>query len=85
MLNGLPPGDFPVSSLDVLLKRLTIRSSIVGTRKDMQEALLFAAEGKVKAVIETQLLEVINSVFDRLRSGEVQGRVVVQNGGEEAR
>ena len=78
VLNGLPPGDFPVSIFDVVLKRLTIRGSIVGTRKDMQEALQFAAEGKVKANIETQPLEEINSVFDRLRRGEVQGRVVVK-------
>jgi alcohol dehydrogenase, propanol-preferring len=78
VLNGLPPGDFPVSIFDVVLKRLTIRGSIVGTRKDMQEALQFAAEGKVKAIIETQRLEEINSVFDRLRRGEVQGRVVIK-------
>lgn len=78
VLNGLPPGDFPVSIFDVVLKRLTIRGSIVGTRKDMQEALQFAAEGKVKADIETQPLEAINSVFERLRRGEVQGRVVLQ-------
>jgi propanol-preferring alcohol dehydrogenase len=78
VLNGLPPGDFPVSIFDVVLKRLTIRGSIVGTRKDMQEALQFAAEGKVKAIIETQPLEEINSVFERLRRGEVQGRVVIK-------
>ncbi|MEK6283438.1 MAG: alcohol dehydrogenase AdhP [Acidobacteriota bacterium] len=78
VLNGLPPGDFPVSIFDVVLKRLTIRGSIVGTRKDMQEALQFASEGKVKAIIETVALEEINSVFDRLRRGEVQGRVVVK-------
>jgi propanol-preferring alcohol dehydrogenase len=78
VLNGLPPGDFPVSIFDVVLKRLTIRGSIVGTRKDMQEALQFAADGKVKAIIETQPLEEINSVFDRLRNGTVQGRVVIK-------
>jgi propanol-preferring alcohol dehydrogenase len=80
VLNGLPPGDFPVSIFDVVLKRLTIRGSIVGTRKDMQEALQFAAEGKVKAITETVALEEINSVFDRLRTGKVQGRVVIRMG-----
>lgn len=82
VLNGLPPGDFQVSIFDVVLKRLTVRGSIVGTRKDMQEALQFAAEGKVKANIETQPLGEINTVFDRLRRGEVQGRVVLRDGGE---
>jgi propanol-preferring alcohol dehydrogenase len=78
VLNGLPPGEFPTPIFDVVLKRLTIRGSIVGTRKDLQEALQFAAEGKVKATTETQPLEAINDVFARLRKGAVQGRVVLK-------
>lgn len=80
VLNGLPPGDFPTPIFDVVLKRLTIRGSIVGTRKDLQEALDFAGEGKVKAIIETQPIESINTIFDRLLKGQVQGRVVLQIG-----
>jgi propanol-preferring alcohol dehydrogenase len=80
VLVGLPPGAFPTPIFDVVLKRLTIRGSIVGTRKDLQEALQFAAEGKVKAAIEVEPLEAINSVFDRLLHGQVQGRVVLQLG-----
>ena len=78
VLNGLPPGEFPTPIFDVVLKRLTIRGSIVGTRKDLQEALQFAAEGKVRATTETQPLEAINDVFARLRKGAVQGRVVLR-------
>jgi alcohol dehydrogenase, propanol-preferring len=80
VLVGLPPGDFPAPIFDVVLKRLTIRGSIVGTRKDLQEALQFAAEGKVQATIEPQPLEAVNEVFGRLRRGAVQGRVVLQLG-----
>ena len=47
VLIGLPPGEFPVSIFDVVLSRYTLRGSIVGTRKDLEEALGFAAEGKV--------------------------------------
>ena len=79
-LFGLPPGEFPVPIFEVVLKRLTIRGSIIGTRKDLQEALQFAAEGKVRATIETQPLEAINTVLDRLRVGAVQGRVVLDLG-----
>jgi propanol-preferring alcohol dehydrogenase len=61
-----------------VLKRLTIRGSIVGTRKDLLEALQFAAEGKVVTTIETQPLTAINEVFGRLKRGAVQGRVVLQ-------
>jgi alcohol dehydrogenase, propanol-preferring len=78
VLVGLPPGEFPTPIFDVVLKRLTIRGSIVGTRKDLQEALQFAAEGKVRATTETQPLEAINDVFGRLRKGAIQGRVVLK-------
>jgi propanol-preferring alcohol dehydrogenase len=77
VLNGLPPGEFPVSIFDVVLNGYTIRGSIVGTRQDLEEALAFAAEGKVKATIETVALESVNDVFDRLRTGKVNGRVVL--------
>ena len=87
VLNGLPPGEFPVSIFDVVLNGYTIRGSIVGTRLDLEEALAFAAEGKVKATIETLPLESINDTFDRLRNGKVNGRVVLgigQNAGRES-
>ncbi len=77
VLNGLPPGEFPVSVFDLVLNRYTLRGSIVGTRKDLEEALDFAAAGKVKATIETQPLGAINNVFDRLKHGKVNGRVVL--------
>jgi propanol-preferring alcohol dehydrogenase len=77
VLNGLPPGEFPLSIFDVVLNRYTVRGSIVGTRKDLEEALAFAAEGKVKATIEQQPLESINDVFGRLKQGKVNGRVVL--------
>lgn len=80
VLNGLPPGEFPISIFDVVLNRYTIRGSIVGTRLDLEEALTFAADGHVKATIETQPLESINDVFARLKSGQVNGRVVLQIG-----
>jgi propanol-preferring alcohol dehydrogenase len=76
-LVGLPPGEFPTPIFDVVLKRITIRGSIVGTRKDLQEALDFAAEGAVKPTVELQPLDAINSVFERLEKGNVNGRVVL--------
>jgi len=76
-LVGLPPGDFPTPIFDLVLKGLTVRGSIVGTRKDLEESLQFAAEGKVKATVETQPLDAINDVFKRLKDGQVNGRVVL--------
>lgn len=76
-LVGLPPGEFPVPIFDVVLHRLTIRGSIVGTRKDLIEALAFAGEGKVKAHVRARPLEDINSVFADMRAGRIDGRVVL--------
>jgi len=77
VLVGLPPGDFPTPIFDVVLKGLTVRGSIVGTRKDLEESLQFAADGKVLAAVETQPLHAINDVFSRLKDGHINGRVVL--------
>jgi alcohol dehydrogenase, propanol-preferring len=77
VLNGMPPGEFPISIFDMVLNRYTLRGSIVGTRQDVEEALQFAAEGKVKATIETLPLESVNDVFSRLKNGQVNGRIVL--------
>jgi propanol-preferring alcohol dehydrogenase len=76
-LVGLPPGDFQTPIFDVVLKRITIRGSIVGTRKDLAEAIAFAAEGKVRAHIHRTALEDINQVFADLKAGRVDGRIVL--------
>ena len=79
-LVGLPPGDFPLPIFEVVLKRITIRGSIVGTRLDLSEALAFAAEGAVSTSFTWDKLENINAVFDRMRQGTIDGRVVLDIG-----
>ena len=76
-LVGLPPGDFPAPIFDIVLKRITVRGSIVGTRMDLAEALAFAGEGKVASHFSWARLEEINQVFDRMRQGKIDGRVVL--------
>ena len=78
VLNGLPPGDFPLSIFDVVFRCITVRGSLVGTRADLKEALAFAANGQVKARIETTTLDKVNDVLQRLRDGKVNGRVVLK-------
>ncbi len=58
--------------------RYTVRGSIVGTRKDMQEAISFAVEGKVKATVHAAKLEDINEVFEQMKKGEIDGRIVLE-------
>jgi propanol-preferring alcohol dehydrogenase len=76
-LVGLPPGDFPTPIFDVVLKRITVRGSIVGTRRDLDEAIEFAVEGKVHAQITKAPLDTINSIFADLKAGKIEGRMVL--------
>jgi propanol-preferring alcohol dehydrogenase len=46
-LVGLPPGEFPTPIFDVVLKRITVRGSIVGTRRVLDEATAFARHGAI--------------------------------------
>jgi propanol-preferring alcohol dehydrogenase len=75
---GLPAGTFPTSIFDIVLKRVTIRGSIVGTRQDMAEALDFAERGLVKCTVQTKRLNEINDVFSKLKKNAVEGRIVIK-------
>lgn len=77
-LVGLPPGDFPLPIFPVVLKRITIRGSIVGTRQDLSEAIAFAAEGAVRANVTVEPLAAINDVFGRMEHGQIEGRIVLE-------
>jgi alcohol dehydrogenase, propanol-preferring len=82
---GLPsePLTFPALSL-VGIEARVIGSS-VGTRDDMRAVLDLAAAGQLRCLIETQPLSQVNAVFERMRRGEINGRVVLTCcGGEHA-
>ncbi len=77
VLVGLPPGDFTLPTFEVVVKRLTIRGSIGGTRAELREALALAASGQVVARTEMHPLEAVGGVFKRLERGEIMGRAVL--------
>ncbi|MFS0602657.1 alcohol dehydrogenase AdhP [Peribacillus frigoritolerans] len=74
---GLPNDELPIPIFDTVLNGVTVKGSIVGTRKDLQEAVQFAAEGKVRTNIETRKLDEINDVFSMMENGEINGRIVL--------
>ena len=76
-LVGLPPGGFETPIFDVVLNRITIRGSIVGTREDLNESIGFALRGKVRADVQPARLEDINQIFAKLRDGRIEGRIVL--------
>lgn len=78
VLVGLPNDEIPIPIFDTVLNGVSVKGSIVGTRKDMQEALQFAADGKVRAIVSTAKLDDINEVFEKMEKGQINGRVVLE-------
>lgn len=76
-LVGLPPGFISLLVFETVLKRITVRGSIVGTRQDLEESLQFAGEGKVAAHFSWDRIENINAIFDRMKEGAIDGRIVL--------
>ena len=77
ILIGLPPAEFLTPIVQVVLGRITIRGSIVGGRQDLEEAIQFAAEGKVHSHYHQMKLEDINEVFSEMKAGTLDGRMVM--------
>jgi alcohol dehydrogenase, propanol-preferring len=78
VLVGLPPEELPIPVFDLVLKGVSVIGSIVGTRKDLQEALDLAARGLVTCDYKTARLEDINAVFREMKAGTIKGRVVLK-------
>jgi len=76
-LVGLPPGKMSLPIFNMVLKRITVRGSIVGTRQDLEEALAFAGTGAVSVHFSWDKLENINDIFARMTDGRIDGRIVV--------
>ncbi|WP_067101561.1 alcohol dehydrogenase AdhP [Marinomonas atlantica] len=77
VLVGLPPEDMPLPIFDTVLNGVSVVGSIVGTRKDLEECLEFAARGKVKAIITEKKLDDINAIFEDMEKGDITGRIVM--------
>ncbi|QKJ21077.1 alcohol dehydrogenase AdhP [Microbacterium hominis] len=76
---GLPPGAFPADIFDTVLRAITVRGSIVGTRQDMAEALDFYARGLIHPTVSSvETIDDINDIFHRMEEGRIEGRVVMR-------
>ena len=76
-LVGLPPEQFPLDIFTTVLFGLTIRGSIVGTRKDMAEALDFYVRGLIHPTYTVRTLPEINDIFAEMGKGDINGRIVL--------
>lgn len=74
---GLPPETMDLSIVKTVLDGIEVVGSLVGTRKDLEEAFQFAAEGKVVPIVKTRKLDEVNDIFEEMEKGEILGRMVV--------
>lgn len=74
---GLPKGNISIDVCDIVLRGLTIKGSLVGTREDLKEALDFVERKKVYPQVEIKEVSNIGNIFNQLRSGQVSGRIVL--------
>ena len=74
---GLPPEDMELSIPRLVLDGIRLVGSLVGTRKDLEEAFQFGAEGKVLPQCHMRKMEDINDIFDEMLAGKIRGRMVI--------
>ena len=55
----------------------TIRGTLIGSRKDMQEVIKIAEEKKLHVVTETFPLEEANEVLEKLKTSKIDARAVL--------
>ncbi|KAJ5998709.1 Polyketide synthase enoylreductase [Penicillium sp. IBT 35674x] len=74
---------FGVEPQEYIFKNLTIKGSLVGSRKDTAAALDFAQRGLLKQVSEVYPINRLPEAVEKLRKGQVAGRIVVNFNWEE--
>jgi propanol-preferring alcohol dehydrogenase len=74
---GLPPESICFPPILMAASEVHIQASSVGTRQDLCDVLTLAATGKIGCRVDTCALSEANEALDRLRRGQVPGRIVL--------
>lgn len=76
---GMPAEAVPVSMVALVSGEIRVVASAVGTREDLRELLDLAATGAVRCRYETAPLSDAAGALERLKQGNVSGRLVLVN------
>lgn len=74
---GLPSETMDLNIPRLVLDGIEVVGSLVGTRKDLEEAFQFGAEGKVVPIVQTRCLHDVQDIFEEMKQGKIQGRMVI--------
>ena len=61
----------------VAFEEKTVRGTLIGSRRDMDDVVRIAAEGRLEVVSESHPLEDANEVLRRLKNSEIEARAVL--------
>lgn len=76
---GIAEGPIPVDPMSLTLGQRQLRGSSQDEKSDLVEALNLVAKGKVKPQLELYPLAKVNDALERLQSGKVRYRAVLQH------
>jgi alcohol dehydrogenase, propanol-preferring len=77
VLVGLPAdNEMTLPIFETVLQGITVRGSIVGTRKDLEEVFELHRLGRTRVVREERQLDSVNEDFAAVEAGEVTARLV---------
>ncbi|CYW74670.1 alcohol dehydrogenase AdhP [Streptococcus suis] len=74
---GLPSEYMDLSIVKTVLDGIKVVGSLVGTRKDLEEAFHFGAMGLVVPVVQKRPVEDAEAIFNEMVAGTIQGRMVL--------
>lgn len=75
---GLFGGDITLPLPPLVQRAISVRGSYVGNLKELKELITLVKSGKVRPLpVDTVEFAAINEALDRLRAGNVQGRLVL--------
>jgi alcohol dehydrogenase, propanol-preferring len=74
---GLPSEPLCFPPIMMAATEVRIQASSVGTREDLRQVLTMAAAGKLRCQTAARPLVEVNDVMERLRLGQVSGRIVL--------
>ncbi|OFS29295.1 alcohol dehydrogenase AdhP [Abiotrophia sp. HMSC24B09] len=74
---GLPSETMDLPIVKAVLDGIEVIGSLVGTRKDLEEAFQFGAEGLVVPIVQKRPLDDVAAVFAEMEAGTIQGRMVL--------
>jgi len=71
------PAEVSFPPIMMAAKEVNIKASAVGTRKDLEQVLELAAQGKLRCHVATRPLDDVNAIFDEMRGEKISGRIVL--------